>query len=439
MRTSRPFDRPHWTRRRFFRLAGAGVSGAFLAQRYATAAPTSSSGGAPRNTARNIIFILLAGGPSQVDTFDFKMVDGVTPSSFAPARISGVLWPTGIMPQLADRLGDIAIVRSMRAHALVHSLAQSWVQIGRNPSGSGGGIAPHIGSVVAIEKDQERTAGEKFPTFLALNSENADGPGYLAARYAAFKAPANRSGLPNVTHPAGRARFERRVNLLRSLDAAPGPADAYRDFYAAAQGLTYDPAVDRAFSFSAGNSARYGSSNLGDACLTAFQVLAADAGTRFVQITSNDGWDMHQSIYSSGPLGIASRAAMLDLALSALIDDLKASGLFASTMVVMLGEFGRTVGTLTTSQGRDHYPQQFAVFAGGGVKGGKVIGATNQSGADVSEFGWSRNRYVYMEDVEATIYSAMGIDWTRCRDGFEYTPFAEQDLYGPVNELWGES
>ena len=418
-------------------MAGAGVLGGFLARRYAGAAPPSSAGVGPKNTARNVIFILLAGGPSQADTFDFKMVDGVTPPGFAPARINGVLWPAGIMPQLAGRLGDIAIVRSMRAHALVHSLAQSWVQIGRNPSGSGGGIAPHIGSVVAIEKDAERKAGEKFPTFLALNSDNAEGPGYLAARYAAFKAPANRAGLPNVTHPGGQARFERRVNLLRSLDSAPGPADDYRDFYAAAQGLTYDPAVDRAFSFSAGDSVRYGSSNLGDACLTAFQVLAADAGTRFVQVTSNDGWDMHQNIYSSGPLGIASRAAMLDLALAALIDDLKSSGMLASTMVVILGEFGRTVGPLTTSQGRDHYAQQFAVFAGGGVRGGKVIGATNQSGADVAEFGWSRDRYVYMEDVEATIYSAMGIDWTTRRDGFEYTPSAEEDLYGPVNELWG--
>src|SRR5262249_9171170 len=160
-------------------------------------------------------------------------------------------------------------------------------------------------------------AGETFPTFLALNSENADGPGFLAAKYAAFKTPASRGGLPNITHPAGKTRFEQRLSMLRSLDGPLGPADDYRDFYAAAQGLTYDPAVDRAFSFVDADSVRYGSSNLGDACLTAFQALAADRGTRFVQITSNDGWDMHLNIYSGGPLGIASRVAMLDLALSA--------------------------------------------------------------------------------------------------------------------------
>jgi len=441
------FERPHWTRRRFFQLTGAGVCGAFLAQRYAGAAPAASSGGVPKNTARNVVFILLAGGPSQVDTFDFKMTDGVTPTAFAPESINGVLWPTGIMPMLADRLPNIAIVRSMRAHALVHSLAQTWVQIGRNPVSGTGGIAPHIGSVVAIEKDPERKDGEKFPTFLALNSDAADGSGYLAAKYGPFKIVGNRAGLANASHPAGEARFQRRLSLMRALDdqlgAAPAAIDDYRDFYTAAQGLTYDAAVDQAFTFAAGDSARYGSSSLGDACLTAYQVLAAQQGTRFVQITSNDGWDMHQSIYASGPTGLPSRAAVLDLALSALLDDLKSSGLFADTMVVMLGEFGRTVGPLTTSQGRDHYAQQFAVFAGGGVKGGTVIGATNASGSDVTEFGWSRNRYVYVEDIEATIYSAMGIDWTYVRTddplhrGFEYTPFSEEDLYGPVHELWG--
>src|SRR5206468_943758 len=167
------------------------------------AAEASGIGGAPKNTARNVIFILLAGGPSQVDTFDFKMLDGITPASFAPAKINGILWPTGLMPQLADRLRDLAIVRSMRAHALVHSLAQTWVQIGRNPVSGTGSIAPHIGSVVAIEKDKERKSGEKFPTFLALNSDTADGSGYFAAKYGPFKLSANRTGLANAMHPAG--------------------------------------------------------------------------------------------------------------------------------------------------------------------------------------------------------------------------------------------
>jgi hypothetical protein len=87
--------------------------------------------------------------------------------------------------------------------------------------------------------------------------------------------------------------------------------------------------------------------------------------------------------------------------------------------------------------------QQFAFIAGGGTRGGKIIGTTNSDGSDVTDFGWSRDRYVRPEDIEATIYSAVGIDWTTVRyddpfgRGFEYVPFSEQDLYGPVNELWG--
>src|SRR5215831_15988532 len=110
------FRRPHWTRRQFFEVAGAVVTGAFLAERYAKAdAVTTNSGAATLNTAKNVIFILLAGAPSHTDTFDLKVVDGVTPASFAPDTVNGVLWPTGLLPKLAQQLPNIAIVRSMRA------------------------------------------------------------------------------------------------------------------------------------------------------------------------------------------------------------------------------------------------------------------------------------------------------------------------------------
>src|SRR5215471_13017683 len=86
------FNRPHWTRRAFFQLAGAGVGGAFLAKKYAKAAEITSSGVQTKNTAQNVIFILLAGAPSHTDTFDFKMVQGVTPTSFNPQTVNGILW-----------------------------------------------------------------------------------------------------------------------------------------------------------------------------------------------------------------------------------------------------------------------------------------------------------------------------------------------------------
>jgi uncharacterized protein (DUF1501 family) len=173
----------------------------------------------------------------------------------------------------------------------------------------------------------------------------------------------------------------------------------------------------------------------------ASQVLKANQGTRFIQITSNDGWDMHQNIYSA--TNLPAKGKLLDAGVSALIGDLKANGLFDSTLIVMVGEFGRTVGPLTAAAGRDHLQQQFAFFAGGGIKGGTVVGQTNATGSDTSVYGWSQNRYVYPEDIEATIYSALGIDWTSVRHddplgrGFEYVPQTGAVPYYPVHELWG--
>ncbi len=447
------FNRPHWTRRRFFELLGAGVTGSYLAGKYAGAAEISRYTGAtanPKGTAKNVVFILLNGAPSHTDTFDLKMVPNVTPSTFNPETINGLLFPTGLLPNLAKNLsnGDFAIVRSMRSHALVHSLAQTWNQIGRNPAAALGNIAPNIGSIVAIEKDKERRPGQIFPAFLALNSNGAIGSGYLPATYSPFKVTAATGGIANTTHPDGQTVFANRSNLLHALDDnlridSPNgvPMEDYSDFYKAAQGLMYNPVVNNAFAFTAAESATYGNTALGNACLVAGKVLRADQGTRFIQITSNDGWDMHTNIYAAGTL--PTRARTLDGAVSALLNDLKANGLLDQTLVVMCGEFGRTVGPLTAAAGRDHWPQMFAVFAGAGVQGGRAIGATNASGSTTADFGWSQDRFVYAEDVEATIYSALGIDWTTIRRddplgrGFEYVPQTGPFQFYPVHELWG--
>jgi hypothetical protein len=445
------FNRPHWTRRRFFQMAGAGVTGAFLSQRYAKAAVVTSSGAQTKNTATNVIFILLAGAPSHTDTFDLKMATVNTAPNTSlhnPTTYNGTLFPQGLMPNLATQIGDFAIVRSMQSHALVHSLAQTWSQIGRNPAAALGNIAPNIGSIVAIEKDSQRRPGQVFPTFLALNSGGGVGSGYLPALYAPFKVNPSNAGIAYTTNPDGQPRFTTRFNLMNSLDGnlrvnSPNgqPMDDYNDFYAAAQGMMYNPVVNSAFAFAASDSARYGTTTLGNSCLVASQVLKANQGTRFIQITSNDGWDMHQNIYS--PTVLPAKAKILDNGVSALMNDLKANGLFDSTMIVMVGEFGRTVGPITSAAGRDHWPQQFAFFAGGGIKGGTVVGQSNTTGSDTTVYGWSQNRYVYPEDIEATVYSAMGIDWTSVRHddplgrGFEYVPQTGAVPFYPVHELWG--
>jgi hypothetical protein len=452
-------NRPFFTRRKFFEVVGAGVTGSYLIGRAPAAVNITSQSVTTRNTAKNVIFILLAGAPSHVDTFDFKMVDGVTPAAAKPEMVNGILWPTGILPKLKNNLPDFALVRSMRAWALVHGLAQTWTQIGRNPAAALGDIAPNIGSIVAIEKTAERLPTHVFPTFIGLNSSSAAGPGYLASSYAPFQASPSSTGLPDTTNVDGQPRIEERWSLLHSIDdplrvnsplgKAAGDMD---DFYTAAKGLMYNTSVQQAFGFTAADSMRFGNNGFGNACLVAKQILAANQGTRFIQITVG-GWDMHQNIYgmNGNPAqgtNIFTLGKVLDDGVSALIGDLKASGLFKDTLIVMAGEFGRTVGKLTAANGRDHFPQQFAFFAGGGIKGGQVIGSTTADGSATVDPGWAGTsatgpRDVKPEDIEATIYSAMGINWTTVRyddpfgRGFEYVPHSDQDLYGPIDALWG--
>lgn len=446
------FSKPHLGRRQFLQLAGAGVGVSFLANEKALACSVQTAQKvATQSKAKNCIFILLAGAPSHTDTFDLKVLNGTTPAAFNPTLVQGINWPMGIMPKLGGQLGNISIVRSMQSWALVHSLAQRWTQIGRNPTAALGDIAPNIGSVVAIEKAGERTLSQIFPSFIALNSATAPGNGYFSAQFAPFKVVPATTGIPNTTNSLGQARYNTLWSRIHELDdplrvnsPLGGPVSDYDQFYSAANQLMYNPVVQSAFAFPASESARYGSTGFGNACLVAKQVLAANQGTRFIQITLG-GWDMHTDIYgAANPKGtnLLTLAPTLDNGVGTLMTDLAAAGLLSSTLIVIAGEFGRTVGPLTAAGGRDHHVQQSVLFAGAGVHGAKLIGATNSTGSDTTDFGWSRKRYVKPEDVEATIYSALGINWTtvRCDDpfnrGFEYVPFSDQDLYGPINELW---
>src|SRR5260370_2874260 len=183
-------------RRRFFEVLGAGVVGSYLVGKVAKADESTQPGAATQNTAKNCIFILLTGAPSHVDTFDLKVINGVTPSNFNPATVSGLNWPMGLLPKLGAQLGDLCLLRSMHAWALEHSLAQTWSQIGRNPAAALGNIAPNIGSVVAIEKSVK---GQVFPPFLALNSPSGVGNGYFSAQYAPFRVVPSTAGVPNTS------------------------------------------------------------------------------------------------------------------------------------------------------------------------------------------------------------------------------------------------
>jgi Protein of unknown function (DUF1501) len=437
-------ERPYYSRRSFFQLAGAGVTGMFLAGRPALGNDVIKRGGVETlNKARNVIMIMLTGAPSHTDTFDLKENSQAPADVMKPETIKGVAFPTGILPKLATQFDDLAIVRSVRPWALQHDLGQKWVQIGRSPAGVLGDVAPNIGTIVAIEKENERRAGQVFPTFVALNAQGASGSGFLSNEYAPFKIDAG-AGVPDTTNPDGQTRFNQKWDTLMALDQPLRTANPYAQtmqdydsFYQNGRGLIFNNSVNTAFRPTADEITRYGSNAFGTACATAAKLLAADGGTRYIQINLG-GWDMHQNIYTALP----PLARNLDNGVSALINDLKQSGQFNETLIVMMGEFGRTTGRLNPTAGRDHYSQQFCVFAGAGVKGGRALGVTNGTGSETTETGWSRDRNVRAEDIEATIYSALGIDWGTVRyddplkRGFYYVPEAREDSYVPIKELW---
>lgn len=437
-----PFwKRPHLNRRIFFRNLATAVGG-YTLMPSRPLETVAKAGVSTLNRAKNVIFVLMSGAPSHVDTFDLKEGPWL-PARFAPTTYGDLRWPQGLMPSLAEQLGSIALVRSARAWAGVHNLMQTWVQMGRNPTSATSKISPHIGSVVSLETV---TRENSLPAFIALNGNPAVGQGYLPPEHGPFVTTGG-AGLPNTGHPQGAARFNTRYGLLQELDAEMrfsaeiGPAAGeMAEWNEKARLLMYNSRIDSIFNLPMAERVRYGNSGFGNACLTARNLLNAQMGTRFIQITFGS-WDHHANIYAANA-GLTPMATQFDRGLATLMADLTADGLLNETLIVAQGEFGRTVGPVNSTAGRDHFLQQTVLFAGGGVRGGRAIGATDDTGSRTTDPGWSRNRDVRVEDVEATIYSALGIDWTTIRRddplgrGFEYVPESRDDVYGPINELW---
>jgi hypothetical protein len=442
--------RPALSRRHFFHLAGAGVTASWLAPRAVSQNIVEQASVKTMGTAKHVIAILLTGAPSHIDTFDFKQTADSQLDLLKPETRKGLVWPVGLMPKLGEMIEDFALLRSVRSWNLQHGAAQVWSQIGRSPVAALGDIAPNIGSIVAAEKEAERRKDQVFPGFLSLNAPDGVGSGYLPSAYAPFRVTPAQAGLRNTSSPddpTGSGRFADRTAVLERLDGDLRQTAAYGaeladagTFYKSARGMMYNSDVAKAFSFTAAESAEYGNSAFGNACLVARKVLAADQGTHFIQINFGS-WDHHSAIY--GANNLPRMAGLLDSGLAKLFTDLKKDGLFNETLIVVAGEFGRTVGRLSGAGGRDHFLQQSALIAGAKVKGGRAIGSTNDAGSDIADPGWSRQREIRVEDLEATLYSALGINWTKVRyddpfgRGFYYVPYSDQDIYGPLNELWG--
>jgi hypothetical protein len=448
---------PGFSRRRFMKVAGTGLVASYFADvlspsllQARTVAPNVSL----RKTAKNAIFIFLAGAASNTDMWDLK--EGAwTPATFAPTDFNGgtMRFPQGLMPETSKHLDRMSFVRPGLAWAAVHQLGQDWAQIARNPSGATGAIAPHIGAVVSLESQVSRTPADILPGFIALNSNGIPSSGYFAAQYAPFMVQPAATGLATLAHPDGAARFADRWGLLQTLDTnrqtgALGKVTLdTNDFYVQSKALMESPGINQLFSFTSDEHTKYGSTSFGDALIVARNLVNARRGTRFVQATLG-GWDHHANIYAANN-SLFSQCKTFDAAFGALMNDLRsmpgsAAGatLLDETIIFITAEFGRTVGPLTGQQGRDHALRMTTVWAGGGIRGGQVIGKTDATGKDVVDYGWSANRDARPEDATSTLYSALGIDYTTMRmddplgRGFEYVPFAKDGTYRAIDELF---
>ena len=405
----------------------------------------------PRGSARFVIFVMLEGGQSHVDTWDLK--EGKwTPPNFDIREIApGVKWPMALFPRLAQQRERYSLIRSMEAWDSVHFRAQYYVQSGHMMNPALQKELPPIGTVVAYESAARRQSTDTLPGYVAVNVTQSQagllGSGFLPATYTPFHVD-TASGIGAIAlDDEGRKKLLRRWELLKKVDERlrndPSlAAKAYRDYhnhYEGAVSMMSDRRAAQVFQIEAADRDRYGQTQVGDGCILARNLVEADAGTHFVLVNHRD-WDHHTRIYNEG--NHYKLCKELDVALSSLLDDLAARKrpdgrtLLDETMVVCFGEFGRTPGELSAANGRDHY--QYALtglFAGGGVQGGRVIGKTDELGAKVVQPDWDVKRSVYMEDVATTIYSALGIDWSKVIEGapsgraFHYIePFASKQM-----------
>ena len=388
----------------------------------------------PKATAKQVIFINIEGGMSQVDTLDAK--DGPWTPDYFDIRPcgNGLRIPFGIMKNLPSIVDKIAVVRSLGAWDAVHGRAQYYIQTGHPLNLALAKEVPAIGAVVCHELKHERKSTDSLPAFISMNmagnQAGAVANGFLSAEFSPLGLSIDR-GSPNLAPQEGseetlRRRWQRLAQLDGTLQSGKGGFDRalsdYYEYYRGAWNIMNDPRVPEIFRLAPEDSERYGKSALGNSLLLARNLLRANAGTRFV-FANHSGWDHHGDIYKENSRNHPVLIRELDAAFCNLIQDLGATPshhtpgktLLDDTLVVCMSEFGRTPGAISeTRQGREHHIHVHSgMFAGGGVVKDAVIGKTDDLGGKIVEPGWAAERPIYIEDVACTIYSALGIDWSK--------------------------
>lgn len=390
------------TRRELLRLSAAGVVGTSLSgwlPRLAARAAESTTG---TGRATSCIVLWMDGGPPHTDTFDLKP-DVAECGIFKPIQSSlpGVE-VSELLPQFARLMDRATLIRSMQTVENEHLRARVHLRTGYR-DGQGGVSYPSMGSVVASELGAPES---DIPSFVAVadRRDRSHGPGYLGTAFQPLYVHDANKGVENLKSTTDAAKTDDRLALLASLET--GFRTSYGTKLADQHRTVYDRAVQlmrsekaKAFDLSAEPESlkqRYGDDPFGRGCLLARRLV--ETGVKFVEVTLG-GWDTHFENNDA----IRKLCGKLDPAMSTLVADLEDRGLLDETLVVWMGEFGRT--PKFKGKGRDHYAKAWStMLLGGGVKRGQVIGRTDAVGAVVED------RPVSVADFMATVCTALGVD-----------------------------
>jgi hypothetical protein len=295
---------------------------------------------------------------------------------------------------------EIAIVRSMTNKEGNHQRATYQLHTGYAPTGTV--KHPSFGSVTAAELGDPKF---DLPHIVSIGGPTI-GAGMLGVAYEPFLVPDPNKPPTNVTLPVSPSRFQRRLGLLQGLEkagfAATGGGDRVREhsaLYRQTAGMVLSPRM-KAFALDAEDAKlrdAYGRTPFGQGCLLARRLV--EAGVTFVEV-KNNGWDTHQQNHER----VGKLTEAVDPGFGTLVEDLKHRGLLERTLVIWMGEFGRTP-KINPNAGRDHFPRVFNVaLAGGGIKGGQVIGSSSPDGTEV------KDHPVAVNDLLNTLCHCLKID-----------------------------
>ena len=394
----------HGTRRDMLKLAGFGALGASVSGWLdVVAGQARAAEQAARKPAKACIVLFMSGGPAHTFTFDIKNGDKGCPYKPIPTAVPGIQ-VSEFLPEVAKQMQHLALVRGMSTAVADHEQAHYLMRTGFRQAA--GLTHPHFGSVVVNELVREDTG---MPNFVLVRP----GSGGLRGVSSGFMPPFTRplilrdvaQGIANLNPTGGIDALRKKSALLEEVDK--GFLDEYQAEAIEAKLAGYRKAVQLMDLDKAREAFKiekepqhvrdlYGDMIFGKQCLGARRLI--EHGVKFVEVMHPAYWDTH----GGAEKGQQKLTEVLDRPMAALLADLKQRGMLDDTLVVWMGEFGRTYN------GNDHYARAWTTaFAGGGVKGGKAIGRTDAKGQTVED------RPVKVADFVATIYKTLGIDITK--------------------------